>query len=279
MSLCDDIFELEGKSKRLRKPITHKSRKILESQRDHAKRELLKNPKTFNRDHAIDYIFRGLSQLSNIILEEELKGELESNMSRARHRLLPTYNHTQGEKTQVFEDSKIELEYGSVDDPLKTYADFLLHETGRKTYFGIVMRGLQDYQPDRFSLVDKVGTDIFQKTYGGFLIFTPHDDPSVDITIKTELPYSSNELDLLVEEHDLRKDEQRIKWKKLSKLVRKKQDETVNIAYKKTQFDKKIRRILREFPETGHIIGLPYHTSKRPEYFLDIATIYGIERK
>ncbi len=295
MSICDTICQAIGDEPRLAKPLTQNSQsKLLHemsllglTQNDPNLTELQKQAfraQMFFRKSALKYVLSGLRQSSELYFSQNRQAYHNTDKSSLRHVVIPTYRITENSLGNEFgkeithTERKLELQYGSWDQPLVTYCDFLLQHND-KQYFGLVMRGLQDYQKNRFLLLDKIGSDLFEDTYNGFVIFAPLDDPSVKLHVESDVALSAPELDSIIAEHNLQKSPNSVNMRKLNKIISKQQYQEANIHYKPNTKNKKVKRILKDFPQTSHIIGLPYNISLRDEYFLDIATIYGIERK
>ncbi|MFT4343502.1 MAG: hypothetical protein ACMXYE_02025 [Candidatus Woesearchaeota archaeon] len=290
LSICDTICKLEGSEDRLHKPLKNESRhRILVGLTDtdvEKMSDLERNAlhaQVFYRRHAMRYVLSALFSSPEIEVCQDRRFTEEGTRSFIHHVELPTYRVTRNalvneyDREIVHQERKMELAYGTWDDPLLTYADFIMTHDDSK-YFGFVMRGLQDFDKDRFRLVNKIGKDIYDSTYGGFVIFTPVDDPSVNVHIETSLALSDRELNEMIVDEGLCENDGSLNWRKFATVARKRQQKA-NIHYKPKKADKKVRLITRAFPDTAHIVGLPYDISQRDEYFLDVAHIYGFERR
>ncbi len=295
MSICDVLCQLQGFEPRLQKSYEKGSkRQILQQARhitildDNTPLSVLQKEarlaQHFLRKKALKYVFSGLKNAYDVDCIQDRRLHLQTDTSALRHVEIPTFRIRKNTLKKELSrhvthlERKYELQYGSWDNPLITYCDFLLqHNT--QTYFALVMRGLQDYERDRFLLLDKIGQDIYESQYGGFVIFTPLDDPTVKVHVESPLELSAKQLGTIITDEQLVTSKGTIEWRKLSSIVKKQQRKTTNTHYKKTYRNKKVGLILRQFPQTAHIMGLPYDISQKEEYFLDIATEYGIERK
>lgn len=219
---------------------------------------------------------------------------------------IPTYRYFDDPNDPGFEiaktirlDYKLRLDYGldfehiflegdfltelgselNSQESLRTYVDFVLTDDTDKSYFVNVLTDLRRYDEDRFKIIDKVGKDLFNDSYGGFIIFTPLDDPTVNVEVN--FPAPTRDFEELISfanksgffEGNPRRN---LTYSDLNRLLTKER-QSRTIRFKKKRRDKIAEKILAAFPETASIVGLPYKDSTLSEYFLDVKSIFGID--
>ena len=207
----------------------------------------------------LDYVINGIKESGITHQRPKIRVGSKSSLRKVR---IPSYiNPRDQEGNQLgkyvrFVDTKLALDYGSVDDPIRVHADILLFHEGQK-YLGLFWRDLRRSSRQTYlHQVNKVGKNIFGREYGGFIIFYPTDDDSIDLYQPGLI--STTILEHLAEESNTQRD--------LSHKLKEVQKKSAKM-YRSNEQTKIEQSIYDEFEDLTHLIGLPYDISQRTDYF------------